>query len=215
MKNLIMKELRLAMQPPALLFLALSALILIPSYPGYIVFFYTCLGIFFICMLGRENKDIYYTMLLPVPKRSVVGARFFTVVLLELAQLAIAAPFAAIRGEVAGEIPLMGMDANAAFFGFSFVMFGIFNLVFLTGYYKDTNKVGVPFLWGCVATGVFIVAAEAAAYAVPFVRDTLNVNTPENLAAQLATLAVGVAAYALLTLAAYKKSVKSFELLDL
>ena len=46
-------------------------------------------------------------------------------------------------------------------------------------------------------------------------RDTLNVNTPENLAAQFATLAVGVAVYALLTLAAYKKSVKSFELLDL
>ena len=139
MKNLIMKELRLAMQPPALLFLALSALILIPSYPGYIVFFYTCLGIFFICMLGRENKDIYYTMLLPVPKRSVVGARFFTVVLLELAQLAIAAPFAAIRGEVAGEIPLMGMDANAAFFGFSFVMFGIFSLAIIR----------IPIRWGC------------------------------------------------------------------
>ena len=48
--------------------------------------------------------------------------------------------------------------------------------------------------------------AEAAAYAVPFVRDTLNVNTPENLAAQFATLAVGVAVYALLTLAAYKKA---------
>ena len=47
MKALLQKELRLAMHPAALLFLALSALLIIPNYPYYVTFFYTTLGIFF------------------------------------------------------------------------------------------------------------------------------------------------------------------------
>ena len=59
MKNLLYKELRLALHPTAILFLFLSAMLLIPGYPYYVVFFYTCLGIFCICRNGRESRDIY------------------------------------------------------------------------------------------------------------------------------------------------------------
>ena len=59
MKNLLLKEWRLALHPAALLFLCLSSMLLIPSYPYFVIFFYTCLGLFFICLSGRENKDIY------------------------------------------------------------------------------------------------------------------------------------------------------------
>ena len=48
MKNLLLKEYRLAMHPTVLIFLALSAMLLIPSYPYYVVFFYTALGVFFV-----------------------------------------------------------------------------------------------------------------------------------------------------------------------
>ena len=58
MKSLLNKELRLAMHPAAWIFLALSALVLVPNYPYYITFFYTCLGIYFICLSGRENQDL-------------------------------------------------------------------------------------------------------------------------------------------------------------
>ena len=87
MKNLLYKELKLALQAPAVLFLALSAMLLIPNYPYYVTFFYSTLGIFFCCQLGRENKDIFFTLCLPVRKRDVVSARFLLAVLLEAAQI--------------------------------------------------------------------------------------------------------------------------------
>ena len=73
MNKLLKKELALAMHPTAPIFLALSVLLIIPNYPYYVTFFYTSLAIFFTCLNGRENNDVYYTLLLPVPKRSVVA----------------------------------------------------------------------------------------------------------------------------------------------
>ena len=46
MKLLIKKEWKLTVTPVPLLFLLLSALVLVPSYPYYITFFYNALGIF-------------------------------------------------------------------------------------------------------------------------------------------------------------------------
>ena len=76
MGKLMKKELKLAMHPTAPMFLALSAMLLIPNYPYYVIFFYTSLAVFFICLTGRENHDIFFTMLLPVSKKDVVKADF-------------------------------------------------------------------------------------------------------------------------------------------
>ena len=43
---LLKKEWKLVMMPVPLLFLLLSALVLVPNYPYYVTFFYTTLGIF-------------------------------------------------------------------------------------------------------------------------------------------------------------------------
>ena len=45
MKLLIKKEWKLTVTPVPLLFLLLSALVLVPSYPYYVTFFYNALGI--------------------------------------------------------------------------------------------------------------------------------------------------------------------------
>ncbi|MEG2624491.1 MAG: ABC-2 transporter permease, partial [Clostridia bacterium] len=94
MKNLFYKECRLAAHPTSILFLLLSAMLLIPNYPYLVVFFYTSLAIFFVCLAGRENHDIFYTLSLPVAKRDIVRARFAFSVVLQLAQILIAVPFA-------------------------------------------------------------------------------------------------------------------------
>lgn len=54
MKTLLQKELRLALHPTAPLFLCLSAMLLIPNYPYCVVFFYTSLAVFFICLTGGK-----------------------------------------------------------------------------------------------------------------------------------------------------------------
>ena len=60
MKALRQKEWRLSMTPVPFFFLALSALLLIPSYPYYVTFFYTSLGVFLFFQASRENRDVYY-----------------------------------------------------------------------------------------------------------------------------------------------------------
>ena len=47
MKQLLYKEFRLVTHPLLPFFLLLSAMLLIPAYPFYVVFFYTTLGLFF------------------------------------------------------------------------------------------------------------------------------------------------------------------------
>lgn len=57
--------------------------------------------------------------------------------------------------------------------------------------------------------------AETCAHVVPFVRDYLDTKDPEYLSYKLIVLFVGIVIYALLTHIIYKKSVKSFDALDL
>lgn len=215
MKDLIVKEFKLAMHPTAIMFLFLSAMLMIPSYPYFIVFFYTCLGIFFICMTGRENKDVYYTMLLPVRKREIVGARFLLVAVIELLQFAIAAVFAVMHNMTQTQPNEAGMNLNIAFFGFAFLLLGLFNLVFLSTYYKNPNKVGVPFVLGCLVFAAGMFAVEAMRFALPGFNETLNGLGTQNLPYQLAALVIGIALWAGLTFFAYQKSVRSFEKFDL
>lgn len=215
MKNMLYKEFKLAMHPTSIIFLSLSAMMLIPNYPYYMTFFYTTLAIFFTCLSGRENHDIFYSMSLPIRKRDIVKSRFFLVVILQLAQILTAIPFAMIRRTFSLPGNFVGMDANVAFFGLSFLMLGLFNLVFFTKYYKDTDKVGASFLMGTIAITIFMIIAEASVHAVPFVKNYLDTRDPEFLAYKVVVLIAGIALFTVLTLLSYHKSVRSFEALDL
>lgn len=132
----------LSLHPASVMFLCLSSMMLIPNYPLFITFFYTSLGVFFICLTGRENKDIDYTMALPVRKRNIAGARILLVVLLEAAQLLLAVPFAVLRGVLVPESNAVGMNANAAFFGFALLMFGLFNFSFVRNITRIRARLG-------------------------------------------------------------------------
>lgn len=213
MRALLNKELRLAMHPAALMFLALSAMLLIPSYPYCVVFFYTGLGIFFICLNGRETNDIGYTLLLPVRKRDAVTARFLTALLLEGTQLLLAVPFALLRADF-GTPNEAGMDANAALFGCALALLGLFNFAFFRRYYRAPDKVGRAFFIASAEYFAGMLVLESLCFAVPFVRERLDTQDPAHLPERLAVLALGAAVFGLCTALAHKKAVRSFESLD-
>lgn len=215
MKQLIYKEWRLAFHPAVAGFWLLSAMLLIPNYPYYVIFFYTTLGLFFVCLTGRENNDQFFTLTLPVKKRDIVKARVLFAVMIELVQMLVAVPFAFLRQRLLSVGNIVGMDANIAFFAFSFVMLGIYNLVFFTRYYRRPDKVGTAFLTGSVCFGFMIVAAELLTHTVPFVRDRLDTPDSAFLGEKLAMLALGGMLYLLLTWMGYHKASRSFERLDL
>jgi hypothetical protein len=215
MKNLMYKEFKLAVHPTCYIFLPLAAMLLIPNYPYYVAFFYQTLGIFFIFLNGNATSDIFFTTLLPIRKRDVVKARLGTVITFELLQIIVAIPFAFLRSAVIPTENLAGMEANAALFGLVFIMFGIFNLVFLSMFYRTAYNAGLPFLISCAAMGVFVVLAEVVIQPTPGLKETLDTMNPAYFPQQMAVLLVGMAIFVLLTAAAYFKSASMFEKLDL
>lgn len=215
MKHMLNKELRLALHPTVPLFWLLGAMLLIPNYPYYVIFFYTLLGIFFVCLSGRENNDIAYTLTLPVRKRDVVAARMGLAVLIEGVQVAVAAPFAVLRQHLPLPGNQVGMDANIAFFGLGLLLLGAMNAFFFPRYYAAPDKVGKAFAKTSVLTFLVIGVLETLAHALPLFRDQLDTPDPQFLPQKLICLGVGLAAYGLCTAWAYGVSVRRFEALDL
>lgn len=215
MIRLLKKEFILAIHPTVFIFWVMSAMLLIPNYPYYVVFFYSSLGIFFVCLSGRENHDIEYSAGLPVRKEDIVSARVLFAVIIELIQMVIAIPFAALREMMPLPGNQVGMDANIAFFGLSLVMFGLFNLLFFTKYYRSPEKVGKIFALCGSLIFVYIAVAETLAHVLPFFRDKLDTPDPQFLCEKLIVLLIGAAIYAVCTFAAIKVSQKRFARIDL
>ncbi|MBR5329818.1 MAG: ABC-2 transporter permease [Firmicutes bacterium] len=215
MNLLLKKEFRLAMHPAALCFVALAALLIVPNYPYYVTFFYTTLGIFFICLSGRENRDAEFSLLLPMAKRDIVKARFLTVLFLEIVTLILAIPFAVLRQQFAVPPNAVGMEANIAFFGLALIMLGIFHLTFFGIYYKNIQKVGKAFVVSSAVMFFYMAVVEVLTHVLPFFRDRLDTMDPQFFGEKLAVLAVGVIAFVLFTVVAYKRAVKNFENQDI
>lgn len=215
MRQLIRKEFKLAMHPTSIIFLLLSGMVLIPNYPYYVTFFYTSLGIFFTCLSGRENNDVFYTITLPVRKRDFVKARFAYVVLIELLQVVLTIPFAIFRQNYPLPGNQVGMEPNIAFFGIALMMLSVFHVVFFGIYYKNTDAVGRAFAGASILEFVFMIIAEACTHVIPFMRDKLDTKDPEFMSEKLIVLLAGIAVYVIFTGLAYKKAVKNFEKIDL
>lgn len=215
MKNLIYKDFKLSIHTTSYLFLILGSMLLIPSYPYYVAFFYQTLGIFFMFMTGNSTNDVFFTAMLPIRKRDAVKARFYTVLILELLQIIVSVPFAILRTIL---IPMengAGIEANTALFGLAFVMFGLFNITFLPMFYKTGNKTGMPFMISCLAMTLFAGIAEVAININRSWKAALDTINPEYLPQQIVVLAAGIIVFGLLSFIAYEKSAASFERLDL
>lgn len=215
MKHLLYKEWTLARHPTSLLFPLLAAMLLIPDYPYYVAYFYVTLGIFFICLTGRENRDIYYTALLPVKKSDIVRARMGFAICLELAQLLLSVPFALLRQSFPLPGNAVGMDANLALIALAMPMLGVFNYVFFTRYYASPLKVGSAFAWGSAAFAGCMIVAELPVHVVSFFRDVLDTPDTQYLGVKLILLAICAAVYVLMNLLTLKRCVRTFEKLDL
>jgi hypothetical protein len=216
MKNLLIKEFKLAAHPMMYIFLSFGAMLLIPSYPYHVPFFYLTLGIFMCFMQGRENNDVLYTAALPVKKRDAVKARCVLIGSFELAMLIIAVPFAFISVRInPNGSNLAGIDANIALFGSVLIMFSIFNWIYITYFYKKAYKAGVAFILSCFAMAIYIVIAEGLVMAVPGIHEVMDSTDPDDLVKQLPVLGVGIAIFAGGLIGTYFKAAGEFEKVDL
>lgn len=214
MKALLYKEFRLVTHPTTVLFLLLSAMLLIPNYPLYVTFFYCTLGIFFACLGGRENGDVFYTVLQPIQKCDAVRARILFAVVFESAQLILAALFSLLRIRLLGAQNAAGMDANLALFGFSLLLLGVFNVTFFPLYYRNPAKVGKSFAVAAAILFLGILILESLCFILPIFKEKLDTPDLQFFPEKCFVLLFGAIFYVGLTFAADKIAERRFAQLD-
>lgn len=214
MKTLLYKQLRLACHPMTPVFCLSGIMLLIPNYPYSVAFFYVTLGLFFTFLNMREQKDIYYSALLPLRKRDTVRAAVAFTVLVELLSVVITALFCLLSAKLQpGKDNAVGMDANLMLLGAGFVLYGVFNLVFFICLYRSGYKVGAAYLKANLALWPMMLLAEALPH-FPALMWLNRVDAQANLR-QIPILLFGVAVFAVLTMLAYRRSARLYERVDL
>lgn len=211
--KLLYKELRLAAHPNLFVFTALGALVVVPAYPYGVVFLFGCLGPYITFMYGRETNDIYYTALLPVKKSDTVLSKCWLMVLAQMAQLLISLPFAFLRVKILPDGNPAGIEANVAYYGFGLMIYAVFNVIFLTQFFKTAQKVGKAFIYAVLPVTVMVVMMEAIVHFPGF--QWLDSVAPADMLRQLPILLMGVAVYAVSMPVACRVSAKRFEKVDL
>lgn len=214
MKTLLYKQLRLACHPMTPVFCLSGIMLLIPNYPYSVAFFYVTLGLFFTFLNMREQKDIYYSALLPLRKRDTVRAAVAFTVLVELLSVVITALFCLLSAKLQpGKDNAVGMDANLMLLGAGFVLYGVFNLVFFVCLYRSGYKVGAAYLKANLALWPMMLLAEALPH-FPSLMWLNRVDVQANLR-QIPILLFGIAVFAVLTMLAYRRSARLYERVDL
>lgn len=214
MKALLYKEFRLVCHPMTPIFCLFGVMVLIPNYPYTVIFFYVMLGLFFTFLNIREQKDIYYSALLPVPKRDTVKAGCAFVVIVEVLSLVVLIPCSLLAAHLQpGKDNLVGLDPNAALLTAGFLLYAVFNAVFLPSFYANGYKVGVAFLKAVIPTTLAMMVLEALPHS-----PGLTWLDDMDAATQLRLLPYFVAAvllYGIGTVLTFRRAAAQYEKVDL
>ena len=216
MKVLLQKESRLSASVLTYFFISAAVMTLIPGYPILCGVFFVTLGIFHSFQNAREANDIVYSALLPIAKKDVVKGKYLFSVMIELCGFLIMTLMTLLRMTVLSDAKPYRqnalMNANPFFLGMALVIFGLFNLIFIGGFFKTAYKLS-PFVTYIIAVFLTIGAAEAIHH-VPGL-EALNAFGFEHLPVQLSLLAGGIVIFILLTAVSYRISCARFEKIDL
>ena len=216
MKNLLMKEFRLATPVITYLFVGFALMTFIPGYPILCGAFFVCLGIFQGYQINKDSNDILYSILLPVSKSDVVKAKYLTVVLLQMSAFVLCSIFTFIRMTMLSNAIVYEnnvlMGANFIYLAFVLLIFACFNLIFLGGFFKTAYGIGKPFLT-FIAVNFTIIAMGETLHHIPGLAwmNTLDFRFIDR---QVFVLAGGILLYAAVTAGSCRRSCFRFEKID-
>ena len=217
MKNILKKELTLSASILSYLFIAFGLMFFIPGYPILCGVFFVTLGIFQSFQSAREANDIVFSALLPVAKKDVVKGKFVFSCFIELCSILLMAIATIIRMTVLEDAAVYRnnamMNANLFALAAALLIFGLFNLIFIGGFFKTAYKFGKPFVTHIIVTFAMIGISEALHH-IPGL-EAINAFGFQHFGLQASLLALGVAAYIALTVLSYRCACRNFEAIDL
>ena len=217
MSNIMLKEIKLSASPLAFIFIAFGLMFFLPGYPILCGAFFVTLGLFQSFQAAREANDIVFSALLPIAKKDVVKGKYIFVCFIEGCAFLLMAISTVIRMTAFSESPVYLqnalMNANLFALGCALVIFGLFNAIFLGGFFRTAYKIGKPFVIYIIAGFIAIFVSEALHH-VPGLAG-LNAFGTESIGLQAGLLAAGAVIFAVLTGLSYKASCRNFEKIDL
>ena len=217
MRNILLKECKLSASPLSFLFILFGLMFFLPGYPVLCGVFFVTLGIFQSYQNAREANDMVFSALLPISKRDVVKGKYLFTAAIELCGILLMAAAVVVRMTVLADAPAYRsnalMNANLFALGMAFVGFGLFNLIFVGGFFKTAYKFAGPFVGYIIAVFLMICIAETLHHVPGFA--FLNAFGTEHFAVQVLLLGFGAAFYLAVTVLSCKKACKRFEKIDL
>lgn len=217
MRDVMRKEIKLSASPLAYLFILFGLMFLIPGYPVLCGAFFVTLGLFHSFQAAREANDIVFSVLLPIAKRDVVKGKYLFVCFIEGCAFVLMAASVIVRMTVLSDFPpYVGnalMNANLFTLGAACVIFGLFNLIFVGGFFRTAYKLGKPFVTYIIASFLAIVVFESLHHIPGLGR--VNAFGTEDIGLTAIGLACGAVLYVLMTLLSCKKACRDFERIDL
>ena len=217
MRNIMLKEIKLSASILSFLFILFGFMFFLPGYPILCGAFFVTLGIYQGFLNAREANDITFSALLPISKDDVVKGKYLFVCMIEACGLLLMLVSALVRmtvlvDAVAYRSNVM-MNANLFALGAALVIFGLFNVIFLGGFFKTAHNMGKPFVIYIIVGFLCIVVFEALHH-IP-VLAAVNAFGFDNIGVQLGGLIGGMVLFIVMTFLSYKTSCKNFEKVDL
>ena len=217
MRNILLKECKLSASPLSFLFILFGLMFFLPGYPVLCGVFFVTLGIFQSYQNAREANDMVFSALLPISKRDVVKGKYLFTAAIELCAVLLMAAAVVVRMTVLADAPVYRsnalMNANLFALGMAFIGFGLFNLIFVGGFFKTAYKFAGPFVGYIIAVFLMICIAETLHHVPGFA--FLNAFGTEHFAVQVLLLGIGAAFYLAVTVLSCKKACKRFDETDL
>ncbi|PUA38290.1 hypothetical protein C8Z91_15640 [Paenibacillus elgii] len=212
MYNLVMKDLKLGVSPMLFIMpLLMGALMLVPGWIYFIVILYFCWITIPNMFAGyRTQNDLIFTTMMPVTRKDMVKARVFVIVILELLHIVSAMIFGMINIRLYPNLTNHFFAPHMGFWGLSFVMLAIFNIIFIPMYYKTAYKYGGAMFASVSAAMLFAGVAQWIGFQNSFVSDIFNGTGAHNMALQTSILLTGILIFVAFTMIAYQIGIKRF-----
>lgn len=217
MRNILRKEMKLSASPIAYIFILFGLMFFIPGYPVLCGAFFTGLGLYKSFDLAREANDIVFSALLPIDKKDVVKGKYCFVCLIEVCTLILMAAVVLVRMTVLADAAVYRgnfmMNANPFALGAAFVLFGMFNVIFVGGFFRTAYYTGKPFIIFMIVCFLSISVFETLHH-LPGL-SALNAFGSDHLTLQTGLLAAGIVIYVLMTGYSCRRACDDFEKIDL
>ena len=213
----MLKEMKLSASPLSYIFTLFGSMFFLPGYPVLCGAFFTTLGIYQGFQYAREANDVEFSALLPISKKDIVKGKYLFVCFIEACSLVLMLIAALVRMTALSDSAVYRsnalMNANLFAVGSALIAFGLFNVIFLGGFFKTAYNLGRPFITYIIVVFLTIAVLEAMHHFPGM--GALNAFGFDHIGLQLILLLAGLVAFAVMTSLSYKTACANFEKIDL